>query len=141
MKKLNPLGRLRRRPTRRMLQGELPCWEWFRRIQIRLPQCCGRNRATVSFRRRGTNVIVWTHADGVKYNQLFTIVWEYKMNNVRKTDLMSICREMQEINKQNRYLQLRLRYRTTKDSQMKKLYKHWMDILAKSIRDKKAIWL
>jgi hypothetical protein len=60
-------------------------------------------------------------------------------NGVKKTDLDSLCRELNDAIKQDRYLQLRLKYRYCEDEQMKRWYKHHMDVLAKSIINKKAI--
>jgi hypothetical protein len=60
-------------------------------------------------------------------------------NGVKKTDLDSICIEINDVIKQNKYLNLRLKYRYCEDEEMKKWYKHHMDILAKSIINKKAI--
>lgn len=56
-------------------------------------------------------------------------------------DMDALCREMNDIIKQNKYLNLRLRYNYCNDEQMKKLYKRHMDVLAKSIINKQAIWL
>lgn len=52
-----------------------------------------------------------------------------------------LCRQMNEVIKQNKYLNLRLKYNHCGDENMKKLYKRHMDILAKSIVNKEAIWL
>jgi hypothetical protein len=53
----------------------------------------------------------------------------------------TLCKEMNEIIKQNKYLNLKLKYNYCTDEQMKKLYKRHMDVLAKSIVNKQAIWL
>lgn len=52
-----------------------------------------------------------------------------------------LCRQMNDVIKQNKYLNLRLKYNCCKDEQMRKLYKRHMDVLAKSIINKEAIWL
>lgn len=52
-----------------------------------------------------------------------------------------LCRQMNDVIKQNKYLNLRLKYNYCNDEQMKKLYKRHMDALAKSIVNKQAIWL
>lgn len=64
-----------------------------------------------------------------------------KRNQILATDITATCKRMNEILKENKYLNLRLKYRTTDDEQMKYLYKRQMDALAKSIVNKKAIWL
>lgn len=64
-----------------------------------------------------------------------------KRNQILATDITATCKRMNETLKENKYLNLRLKYRTTDDEQMKYLYKRQMDALAKSIRNKKAIWL
>lgn len=56
-------------------------------------------------------------------------------------DMEVLCRELNEVCKQNRYLNLKQKYNYCKDEQMKKLYKRHMDVLAKSIVNKQAIWL
>lgn len=56
-------------------------------------------------------------------------------------DMDTLCKEMNDVIKQNRYLNLRLKYNHCGDEQMKKLYKRHMDALAKSIINKQAIWL
>lgn len=56
-------------------------------------------------------------------------------------DMNALCRELNDVVKQNRYLYLRLKYRYETDEQMKKIYKRHMDALAKSIINKQAIWL
>ena len=56
-------------------------------------------------------------------------------------DMNALCRELNDIVKQNRYLYLRLKYNYETDEQMKKIYKRHMDVLAKSIINKQAIWL
>ena len=57
------------------------------------------------------------------------------------TDLISVGNRVNQMLKENRYLNLRLKYNHTQDAQMKAWYKHQMDLLAKSIVNKKAIWL
>jgi hypothetical protein len=54
-------------------------------------------------------------------------------------DMDTLCKEMNEIIKQNKYLNLKLKYNYCTDEQMKKLYKRHMDVLAKSIVNKQAI--
>lgn len=56
-------------------------------------------------------------------------------------DMDTLCKEMNDVIKQNKYLNLRLKYNYCGDEQMKKLYKRHMDVLAKSIINKQAIWL
>lgn len=46
-----------------------------------------------------------------------------------------------DVVKQDRYQYLKLKYEYETDEQQKKIYKRHLDSLAKSIIDKKAIWL
>ena len=55
------------------------------------------------------------------------------------TDLISVGNRVNQMLKENRYLNLRLKYNHTQDAKMKAWYKHQMDVLAKSIINKKAI--
>lgn len=54
-------------------------------------------------------------------------------------DMDTLCKQMNDVIKQNRYLNLRFKYNHCGDEQMKKLYKRHMDVLAKSIINKQAI--
>lgn len=56
-------------------------------------------------------------------------------------DMTTLCMEMNDVIKQNKYLNIKLKYNYCKDEQQRKLYKRHMDCLAKSIINKEAIGL